>query len=122
MNEQENGKIVIRSILGNLYTSTNTITNKHAEGESHSFYTFWQFKLPEEWEMGQKTPLIAYAAVYYNAKANIYRFCGSTYPENLEDELYKQSPHYFIRSSKHRNGNNNTNQGAFFKGSLILQY
>ncbi len=96
MNEQENGKIVIRSILGNLYTSTNTITNKHAEGESHSFYTFWQFKLPEEWEMGQKTPLIAYAAVYYNAKANIYRFCGSTYPENLEDELYKQSPHYFI--------------------------
>lgn len=90
--DKENLKIRFAFPMGH---AEKTLTNKHAENS----YQFRQFTLPGTWDTGTKVPLIAYASFYYDEEAKCYRFCGSMYPKDMEDELFKLSPHYFIVSA-----------------------
>lgn len=64
--------------------------------EEHAFYSVRPF-LQKDFVFSEKVPVLMYGASWFDEKFKICRFCGSREVDyEMEDELFKFSPHYFI--------------------------
>lgn len=72
--------------------------NERADNKSRNFikYGFREFK-EEQFATGTFIPLLMYGSFWWDAKHNIYRFCGdSELTRDMSSSLLKDSPHYYI--------------------------
>lgn len=72
--------------------------NERADNKSRNFikYAFREFK-EEQFATGTFIPLLMYGSFWWDAKHNIYRFCGdSELTRDMTSSLLKDSPHYYI--------------------------
>lgn len=89
-------KYICPDIMSGNYT---LIRNEKKDGDGNErriTYHTRPFRL-QEFTPGKEIPILLYGSMWLDEKYNIYRFCGSSEVDaEMEDELFKLSPHYFV--------------------------
>jgi len=75
--------------------------NKKKERASQSY--LWRAYSKKDWKLNEEVPLLVYGSTWYDARFNIERFCAVidlSLSEEATQELFDNSPHYFVLSLK----------------------
>lgn len=92
----------VSSLTLKTYALKKLTTLKKRKERKDQFYLYRRYsKIP--WVLNKDIPLMVYASSWHDKKFNVERFCGVldlSYNDQATQELFNNSPHYFLVSYK----------------------